>query len=66
MRRRGKPDSPKETDMYTTLEDEIFLAPESIISGLLAADVADDEFDTAPDGDYAVGAADLDLDALGV
>jgi hypothetical protein len=66
MRRRGKPDPRKETDMYATLEDDIFLAPESIISGLLAADVADDEFNADAESGYAAAAEDLDFDTLGV
>jgi len=66
MRRSGNGKKGQETLMYTALEDEVFLAPESIISGLLAADFPDDAFDAPADGDYAVAASDLDLHALGV
>lgn len=52
--------------MYTALDEEVFLAPESIISGVLAADlaheVAVEELDL--DADDAIEAAGLDLDAL--
>ncbi len=33
--------------MYRTFEEEVFLAPEAIISGVLFADAASDEFDDA-------------------
>jgi len=66
MRRTRQRERRQERLMYTALEDEVFLAPESIISGVLAADPADDELDLLADRDDAVAAADLDLDALGV
>jgi len=59
-------DTPMEADMYRTLEDEVFLAPESIIAGLLAAEPAEDLFEAAADVDDTAGAEALDLDALGV
>jgi hypothetical protein len=53
--------------MYTALEDEVFLAPESIISGILAAELAhetaDDALD-APVAGYAVEAGELERIAL--
>lgn len=37
--------------MYPTMDEEVFLAPESIISGVLAGDTADD-----PTADLEFGA----------
>jgi hypothetical protein len=47
----------KETIMYTSMDEEVFLAPESIISVVLASEPANDptaelEFDAPPDGDW--------------
>jgi len=44
--------------MYTTMDDDIFLAPESIISGVLASELADDptaelDFDASSSDDWA-------------
>jgi hypothetical protein len=65
---RGATRKRQETPMYTALEDEVFLAPESIISGILAADLAleaaDDALDDAPVAGYAVEAGELERIAL--
>ena len=50
--------------MYTTMDDDIFLAPESIISGVLASEPANDptaelDFD-APSYDDWADAPELD------
>lgn len=50
--------------MYTTMDDEVFLAPESIISGVLASELANDptaelDFD-APSHDEWADAPEAD------
>ncbi|MCL4802068.1 MAG: hypothetical protein KJ025_20925 [Burkholderiales bacterium] len=51
--------------MYTALEDEVFLAPESIISGVLAADFDEDELDAPGDHDFAAAEMGFGRDGIG-
>jgi len=41
--------------MYTTMDEEVFLAPESIISGVLASELASDPTDGLDLDDLAYG-----------